>query len=272
MTKRIEKKFAELKTKKQTAFIAYICAGDPNYETSFEILKNLPKTGVDIIEIGVPFLDPAGDGPTIEAASKRAINNGFCLKKTLAMVKEFRKIDNATPIVLMGYYNPFLKYGLNKVFADADKSGADAVLIVDLPFEERTEIKNYITAKNLDFIDLIAPLTDETRIKKITKQSSGFLYLVSMLGITGTKQANVYDNVENLKKLRRNSSLPIAIGFGIQQPKQAKDFAKIGVDAVVVGSAIVKEIEQNHLKQKSVSETTKNVLKKVAEFAKEIKS
>jgi len=270
--KRIEKKFKELKTKKQAAFIAYICAGDPNYETCFEILKNLPKTGVDIIEIGVPFLDPAGDGPTIEKASKRAISNGFDLKKTFSMVKEFRKINSSTPIVLMGYYNPFLKYGLHKVFLDAQNCGADAVLIVDLPFEERSEIKNYIEATNLDFIDLIAPLTNEERIKKITKQSSGFLYLVSMLGITGTKQAKLSDNIINLKKLQKNSSLPIAIGFGIQEPKQAKEFAKIGFNGVVVGSAIVKEIEQNYLKQKSLSEITKNVLKKVAEFAKEIKS
>ena len=269
--KRIEKKFQELKLQGKCAFVSYICAGDPDYETSLEILKNLPQAGCDIIELGVPFLDPAGDGPIIESASKRAIQNGASLKKTLLMVSEFRKINTSTPLLLMGYYNPFLKYGLDKIFADAEKSGVDGVLIVDLPFEERAEIAKYISATNLDLIDLIAPLTDEKRIKKISAVASGFLYLVSMLGITGTKQAKLEDNKINLQKIRNNSALPVVIGFGISQPEQAAEFAKIGANGVVIGSAIVKEIDKNYLAKKNRVEIVENVLRKVSEFAVAIK-
>jgi len=269
--KRIEKKFQELKSQGKCAFVSYICAGDPNYETSLEILKNLPKSGCDIIELGVPFLDPAGDGPIIENASKRAIQNGASLKKTLLMVEEFRKINAPTPILLMGYYNPFLKYGLDKIFADIEKSGADGVLIVDLPFEEREEVTKHISATSLDLIDLIAPLTDEKRIKKISASASGFLYLVSMLGITGTKQANLEDNKINLQKIRNNSELPVVIGFGISEPAQAGEFSKIGANGVVIGSAIVKEIDKNYLAKKNSAEIVENVLQKVAEFAAAIK-
>ncbi len=268
--KRIEKKFQELAAQDKCAFVSYICAGDPDHETSLEILKNLPQAGCDIIELGVPFLDPAGDGPIIENASKRAIQNGATLKKTLLMVEEFRKTNDSTPILLMGYYNPFLKYGLHKIFADIEKSGADGVLIVDLPFEERAEIAKYISATNLDLIDLIAPLTDENRIKKISDSASGFLYLVSMLGITGTKQAKLEDNKINLQKIRNNSSLPVVIGFGISEPQQAQKFAQIGANGVVIGSAIVKEIDKNYLEKKNRVEIVENVLRKVREFAASI--
>ncbi len=270
--KRIERKFSELKSQGKCAFVSYICAGDPDFETSLEILKGLPQAGCDIIELGVPFLDPAGDGPIIESASRRAIQNGASLKKTLLMVEEFRKINSSTPILLMGYYNPFLKYGLDKIFADADKSGADGVLIVDLPFEERTEIFNHISATNLDFINLIAPLTDEERIKKTTQSASGFLYLISMLGITGTKQAKLGDNKINLQKIRNNSSLPVVIGFGIQDPQQAEEFSKIGADGVVIGSAIVKEIDKNYSAKKNCEEIARNTLQKVEEFSRAIKN
>ncbi len=270
--KRIEKKFHELKSQNKNAFISYICAGDPDYSTSLEILKKLPEAGCDIIELGVPFLDPAGDGPIIEAASKRAIQNGASLKKTLEMVSEFRKINTSTPILLMGYYNPFLKYGLDKVFKDAEKSGVDGILIVDLPFEEKSEIIDHISSANLDLINLIAPLTDETRIKKINNSASGFLYMISMLGITGTKQANVEENKIMLQKIQKNSLLPIVIGFGIQEPHQAKEFSQIGANGVVVGSAIVKEIDKNFSAKKNQSEIIINTLQKVQEFAKAIKN
>ncbi len=272
--KRIERKFSDLKQAGQTAFVAYICAGDPNLETSFEILKALPKAGVDIIELGVPFLDPAGDGPIIESASKRAVEGGMNLSKTLKMVADFRKIEDSTPILLMGYYNNFLRYGLNKFFTDAQNSGVDGVLIVDLPLEERDEIYSEISKTNIDLINLVAPLTDEARIKKIAdeKYSSGFLYLVSMLGITGTKQANIEDNKINLQKIRENSKLPVVIGFGIQTPDQAKEFSKIDADGVVVGSTIVKEIANNFLAKNSQQEIVKNVIKKIEEFSKAIKN
>lgn len=241
---RISKKFQQLKTQNKTAFITYICAGDPNYETSLEILKNLPKNGADIIELGVPFLDPAGDGPIIENAAKRAIKNGASLKTTLKMVEEFRKTNDETPIILMTYYNPILKYGEKKLVEDATKSGADGLLIVDLPIEESAELIQIATQK-LDLIQLIAPTTDEKRIEQICKKASGFIYLISMLGVTGTKSAETSSNEINIKKIRKYSNLPIAIGFGIKTPNQAAEFSKIGADGVIVGSAIVDVINQN---------------------------
>ena len=270
--KRIEQKFSELKAKKQCAFVAYICAGDPDYKTSLELLKALPKAGVDIIELGVPFLDPSGDGPIIENAAKRSIANGMSLEKTLEMAVEFRKDDKKTPLVLMTYYNPVFKYGLDKIFVNAAKSGIDGFLIVDLPQEEEVEILPKILGSNLDLIRLIAPMTDSTRAKKITKNSGGFLYLVSMLGITGTKSASISDNKNNLQNLRKVSDLPIVIGFGIQTPNQAQEFSRIDVDGVVVGSTIVKEIDKNFSEKKSSAEIVKNVIAQVAEFSRKIKN
>jgi tryptophan synthase alpha chain len=270
--KRITEKFKELSIQQKCAFIGYICAGDPTYEISLEVLKALPKAGCDIIELGIPFLDPAGDGPTIENAAKRAISGGMDLKKVLKMAENFRKTDEKTPVILMTYYNPLLKYGLNKIFFDADKSGVDGFLIVDLPLEEEPEIKEYISQTNLDLIGLIAPTTNQERAAKIAKNHSGFLYLISMLGITGTKSADISENQENLKNLREVSTLPIAIGFGIQTPKQAGEFSKIGADGVVVGSTIVKEINENFLAKKSTAEIVEAVVKKVQEFSKEIQT
>jgi tryptophan synthase alpha chain len=266
---RISQKFSELNGK--SAFVAYICAGDPSHETSLNILKNLPKNGVDIIELGVPFLDPAGDGPIIENASKRAIQNGASLRKTLEMVEEFRNTNSKTPIVLMTYYNPIFKFGCDDFFAQASEIGVDGVLIVDLPVEENNATKIAAEKFNIDFIQLISPTTDAQRIHKISASASGFLYLVSMLGITGTKSANLEDNKINLQKIRQNSKLPVVIGFGIKEPKQAGEFSQIGVDGVVVGSAFVKDIDENFSANKSDVEICNSVLKRVAEFAKEIK-
>lgn len=265
---RITEKFLELKGK--SAFVAYICAGDPNYQTSFNILKELPKNGVDIIELGVPFLDPAGDGPIIEKAYKRAISNGSSLKKTLEMVQDFRKDDSKTPIILMTYYNPIFKFGCVEFFKTAKNSGVDGVLIVDLPLEEEDEILDIVKNSEIDLIRLIAPTTDEERIRKISKNASGFLYLISMLGITGTKTASIDDNKINLEKLRRNSELPVVIGFGIKEPKQAYEFSQIGVDGIVIGSAFVKNIDENFSANKSESEICNSVLEKVAEFSQAI--
>jgi len=269
--KRIEEKFLELKAKKQCAFVGYICAGDPDYETSLEVLKSMPKAGCDIIEIGAPFLDPAGDGPIIEDASKRAINGGMTLKKVLKMAAEFRKSDSKTPLILMGYYNPILQYGLSKIFMDAEKSGFDGILIVDLPLEEEAEILPHISCSNLDLVSLIAPNTDQARAKKIAKNASGFLYLISMLGITGTRSASVVDNKKSLQNLRKVSDLPIVIGFGIKTPEIAGEFAKIGADGVVVGSTIVKEINDNFLAKKSAKEIVAQTVKTISEFSDKIK-
>lgn len=239
---KIAQKFAQLKAKNQKAFCPYICAGDPNYDISLTILQNLAKQKVDFIEIGIPFLDPAGDGPIIEEASRRSINNGMNLAKTLQMISEFRQTDNITPIILMGYYNPILKYGLDKIFIDAKKAGIDGFLIVDLPFEEEDEIMPYIKQSNIDLIRLIAPNTSKLRAQKIIKNASGFLYLISMLGITGTKTANINDNIANVKMLKEISNLPIAIGFGIKTPEMAHEFCQIDIDNIIVGSIFVDKI------------------------------
>jgi len=190
----------------------------------------------------------------------------------LQMAKEFRKTDEKTPVILMTYFNPLLKFGINKIFVEAERSGVDGILIVDLPLEEEKEILPAIFKTNLDLIRLISPTTDQNRAKKIAKNASGFLYLISMLGITGTKFADISENKKNLKNLRQVSKMPIVIGFGIQTPEQAGEFSKIGADGVVVGSTIVKEINKNFIVKKSQSEIVAVVTKKVQEFSKEIKS
>ena len=267
---RIGKKFRELEQANKKAFISYICAGDPDYETSFEILKSLPGAGCDIIEIGVPFLDPAGDGPIIEDAAKRAISSGMTLVKTLQMVSEFRKSNSDTPVILMTYFNPLLKYGLDKIFSDMKKAGVDGVLIVDLPLEEEHEVINFVKDVDLDFIRLITPITSEDRMKQILNNASGFVYLVSMLGITGTKVAKVEDNEKNLALLRKHTNLPLAIGFGIKTPANANEFSKIDTDGVIVGSTFVKEIENSHHSNKTIIETKDNIVALVKEFQKAI--
>ena len=269
--KRIEQKFLDLKAKKQCAFVAYICAGDPDYKTSLELLKALPAAGADIIELGVPFLDPSGDGPIIENAAKRAVASGMTLTKTLKMAAEFRKSDQKTPLILMSYYNPILKYGLDKIFADAEKSGIDGILIVDLPMEEEAEILAQVARTKLDLIHLIAPTTIQARAKKIAKNAGGFLYLISMLGITGSKSADISENKKSLQKLRQISDLPIAIGFGIKTPGHAGEFAKIGADGVIIGSTIVAEVNDNFVAKKNSAEIVAAVVKKIREFSKEIK-
>jgi tryptophan synthase alpha chain len=240
---RIKQTFDNLKEQNKAAFVSFLTAGDPDYETSLSIIKKLPENGVDIIELGIPFLDPAGDGPTIEAAGKRAIKNGMSLKKVLKMVEEFRSQNQKTPIILMGYYNPILYFGLENFCKEASKSGVDGLLIVDLPTEEDEELRNYAQKNNLDFIKLITPTSSESRIKTITKNASGFLYLVSILGITGTKSANADNLKPYLDQIKQVSNLPIAVGFGIKDKSQITQLSNIGADAVVVGSALVSEIE-----------------------------
>ncbi len=265
---RIKNKFSQLKQQNKSAFVAYLCGGDPDYQTSLDALKIFSKNGVDIIEVGVPFLDPAGDGPIIEASSKRAISAGMDLSKTLKLIQEFREFDNQTPLILMTYFNPLLKFGLDKIFTLAKNCGVDGFIVVDLPLEEELEIIKEIQKNQLDFIKLIAPTTSLERAQKILKTASGFVYLISMLGITGTKSAMVCDNIDNFKNLQKICDLPIVIGFGISQPSQAQEFVKIGVDGVVIGSNIVKEMSQNL----PSLEILKNVEKKVAEFSEAIKN
>jgi len=269
---RIKEKFIQLKKEGKKAFISYLCAGDPDYDTSLEVLKGLPGAGCDLIEIGVPFLDPAGDGPTIEDASKRAIGNGMNLVKTLTMLEEFRKDDLNTPVIFMTYFNPLLKYGLDKIFADMKNAGADGVLIVDLPFEEEDEVVGFIKDVDLDFIRLVTPVTPEDRVGKILKNASGFVYLVSMLGITGTKTAQTQDNIRHLEILRKKTDLPLAIGFGIKTPETAKEFSKIDTDGIIVGSTFVKEIENSCKTNKTQDQIKQNVLELVKKFSESIKN
>lgn len=263
---RIKNKFDQLKSQNKKAFISYICAGDPNFDDSLEILKSLPDS-CDLIELGVPFLDPAGDGPIIEDASKRAINNGMTLKKVMAMVVEFRKENSTTPIILMTYFNPLLKYGLEKIFSDMKQAGVDGVLIVDLPLEEEHEVVEHVKSANIDFIRLISPNSGEARIANIVKNASGFLYLISMLGITGTKSAKASDNEKNLKIIRKLSDLPISIGFGIKNAQIAQEFSKIDTDGIIVGSTFVKEIENSYKENIKI----KDYKDKICQMAKEFK-
>ncbi len=264
---RIKQKFLELKNQQRCALITYICGGDPDFSTSLNLLKSLPNAGADLIEIGVPFLDPAGDGPTIENASRRAIDSGMTLKKILELAKEFRKDNNHTPIILMTYFNPLLKCGIDKIFIEAQKSGFDGVLIVDLPLEEENEIMHELKKTTLDFIRLIAPSSDSNRIKEICKNASGFLYLISMYGITGTKLAIAKENENNLHNLQKISKLPVAIGFGIQNPQQAEEFVKIGTDAIVIGSVIVNEMSKNISHQSMLD----NAIQTVKNFSQKLK-
>ena len=270
---RIKQVFAKLeadkianKSVKKSLFIAFVTAGDPDYQTSLQIIKELPKNGVDIIEIGIPFMDPAGDGPTIEAASKRAIKNGMNLHKVLQMVKEFRDTNQTTPIVLMGYYNPILHYGLENFCIDANQFGVDGLLIVDLPPEEDFELRNFAAKNNLDFIKLVTLTSDKNRVKTIASNASGFLYLVSILGITGTKSANLEDLKKHLQIIREVSNLPVAIGFGIKTKEQVEEIGNIGANAVIVGSCLVKVIEEaliDDVDKKSIANLVVNQVKKL---------
>ena len=263
---RIKQTFTNLKQQNKTAFVAFVTGGDPDYQTSLEIIKKLPVNGVDIIELGVPFMDPAGDGPTIEMASKRSIKNGMNLHKVLQMVSEFRLENQSTPIILMGYYNPILHYGLEAVCNDAKKAGVDGLLVVDLSPEEDAPLREFAEKNHLDFIKLIALTSDENRIINIAKNASGFLYLVSILGITGTKSANLIDLENHLQKIKNISNLPVAVGFGIKSKEQVEEISKIGADGVVVGSALVKVIEDAVIKsvdQKLIADLVMERVKKL---------
>jgi tryptophan synthase alpha chain len=237
---RISQTFQQLHNK--PAFVAYLCAGDPSYQATLTAMLAMPKLGVDIIEVGVPFLDPSGDGPIIEMASKRAVQTGATLAKTLHLITDFRKQNQHTPIVIMSYFNPLLKYGLEQVFTHMKQAGADAVLIVDLPLEEQNEVLAFVKSAQLDFINLISPTTPIARAEQILQNTSGFVYLISLAGITGTKQAKASDNILQIKQLKEITTLPIIVGFGIKNPKQAQDFANIGANGIVIGSALVEKI------------------------------
>ena len=238
---RIANKFADLKSKEQSAFVSYIMAGDPNYDTTLEIMKGLPEAGVDIIEIGAPFTDPMADGTTIQLAGQRALAGGMTLKKTLKMVSSFRENNNDTPVVLMGYYNPIYSHGVEDFISDAKNAGVDGLIVVDLPPEEDDEL--CIPAKNLglDFIRLATPTTDTQRLPKLLPNTSGFIYYVAVTGVTGAGSANAAEVGTEIKRIKESTDLPIVVGFGINTPEAAYDMA-LHADGAVVGSAIVSKI------------------------------
>ena len=238
---RIDDTFARLRTEGKKAFVAYVMAGDPDLETSTEILNSLPEAGVDIIELGVPFTDPMADGPTIQLAGQRALASGMTLRKTLAMVTEFRKTNTTTPIVLMGYYNPIFSVGVETFLNEATAAGIDGLIVVDLPPEEDEELCIPAQAAGLNFIRLATPTTDDKRLPKVLENTSGFVYYVSITGITGSAEAQAGDVGPEVARIKAQTDLPIIVGFGIRTPETAKAIASVA-DGSVVGSAIVAEI------------------------------
>jgi tryptophan synthase alpha chain len=238
MTTRIDARFTELKKQDRAAFITFLMAGDPDPATSLAIIKALPKAGADIIEIGMPFTDPMADGPAIQAAGLRALKAGMTLKKTLAMVREFRTGDAATPLVLMGYYNPIYIYGVDKFLADAKSAGVDGLIIVDLPPEEDTELCLPAMRAGLNFIRLATPTTDDKRLPAVLANTSGFVYYVSITGITGSASADTAVVGEAVARIKRHTQLPVCVGFGIRTPEAARGIAQ-RADGVVVGTALV---------------------------------
>jgi len=238
MTTRIDARFAELKKQDRAAFITFLMAGDPDPATSLAIIKALPKAGADIIEIGMPFTDPMADGPAIQAAGLRALKAGMTLKKTLAMVREFRTGDAATPLVLMGYYNPIYIYGVDKFLVDAKSAGVDGLIIVDLPPEEDTELCLPAMRAGLNFIRLATPTTDDKRLPAVLANTSGFVYYVSITGITGSASADTAVVGQAVARIKRHTQLPVCVGFGIRTPEAARGIAQ-RADGAVVGTALV---------------------------------
>ncbi|GAB2179595.1 tryptophan synthase subunit alpha [Dongia sp. agr-C8] len=241
MTTRIERRFAELKAEGRAGLVVFVTAGDPDYATALDLVKALPAAGADVIELGMPFTDPMADGPAIQASSLRALKSGMTLKKTLAFVTEFRAAEKNTPIVLMGYYNPIYSYGVEAFLKDALKAGVDGLIIVDLPPEEDEELCLPALKAGLNFIRLATPTTDDQRLPTVLQNTSGFVYYVSILGITGTKSASHVDVAKAVQRLKRHTDLPVAVGFGIKTADQARAVAE-QADASVVGSAIVQRI------------------------------
>ncbi|MGY3348660.1 tryptophan synthase alpha chain [Bradyrhizobium sp. USDA 4472] len=238
MTTRIDTRFAELKKQGRAAFVTYVMAGDPDPATSLEIVKALSKSGAEIIELGIPFTDPMADGPSIQAAGLRALKVGMTLKKTLDLVRDFRKEDNITPLVLMGYYNPIYIYGVDKFLADANASGVDGLIIVDLPPEEDDELCIPALKAGLNFIRLATPTTDDKRLPAVLANTSGFVYYVSIAGITGAAAADSNTVGQAVARIKQHTKLPICVGFGIRTPEAARAIAE-KADGSVVGTALV---------------------------------
>ena len=244
MTGRIARRFASLRQERRAGLVTYLTAGDPDPDSSEKLFAGLPAAGADLIEIGMPFSDPMADGPVIQEAGQRALKQGMTLRRTLALVRELRRRDETTPIVLMGYYNPIYRYGGETFAGDAVDAGVDGVIVVDLPPEEDAELAGPARAAGLDVIRLATPTSDAKRLPRIIEGASGFIYYVAIAGITGTRSADTSEVAAAVARLRRFTGLPIAVGFGIRTPEQAAAVAR-AADAAVVGTALVQRLARN---------------------------
>jgi tryptophan synthase alpha chain len=272
VTTRIDQRFAGLKREGRAALVTFVTAGDPDFETSLKIVRGLPKAGADIIEIGMPFTDPMADGPAIQAAGLRALSSGQTMIKNLALVRAFRETDQDTPIVLMGYYNPIYVYGVDRFLKDAKEAGVDGLIVVDLPPEEDDELCIPALKAGLNFIRLATPTTDDKRAPTVFRNTSGFVYYVSVLGITGTKAPDLASVKRNVMRLKTHTPLPIAVGFGVKTAEQARAIAK-DADGVVVGSALVTAVRDSLTKNgKATSKTVKAVHAIVSDIAQGVRS
>jgi tryptophan synthase alpha chain len=242
MNTRIDTRFAELKREGRAAFVTFLMAGDPDLKTSLDIIRALPEAGADIIEIGMPFTDPMADGPAIQASGLRALKAGTTLKKTIALVRDFRGGDDTTPIILMGYYNPIYIYGVDRFLADARAAGVDGLILVDMPAEEDDELCIPALKAGLNFIRLATPTTDDKRLPAVLANTSGFVYYVSITGITGSAAADIAAVTEAVARIKRHTKLPVCVGFGIRTPEAARAIAQ-NADGAVVGTALVDALQ-----------------------------
>jgi tryptophan synthase alpha chain len=242
VTTRIDTRFADLKKQGRAAFVTFLMAGDPDLKTSLDIIKALPEAGADIIEIGMPFTDPMADGPAIQASGLRALKAGTTVKKTIALVRDFRGGDDTTPIILMGYYNPIYIYGVDRFLADAKAAGVDGLILVDMPAEEDDELCIPALKAGLNFIRLATPTTDDKRLPAVLANTSGFVYYVSITGITGSAAADITAVTEAVARIKRHTKLPVCVGFGIRTPDAARAIAQ-NADGAVVGTALVDALQ-----------------------------
>ncbi|MET4386941.1 tryptophan synthase alpha chain [Bradyrhizobium sp. F1.4.3] len=271
MTTRIDTRFAELAKQGRSAFVTFVMAGDPDPATSLEIIKALPKAGADVIELGMPFTDPMADGPSIQAAGLRALKVGMTLKKTLELVRGFRKDDDATPIVLMGYYNPIYIYGVDKFLVDAKSAGVDGLIIVDLPPEEDDELCLPAMKAGLNFIRLATPTTDDKRLPAVLANTSGFVYYVAITGITGAAAADATAVSEAVTRIKRHTKLPVCVGFGIRTPEAARAIAS-HANGAVVGTALVDALKNSlDAEGQATSKTVNAVAELTASLAQGVK-
>ena len=272
MTTRIDRRFAQLKTEGRAALVTFLTAGDPDPETSLALLRAIPAAGADVVELGMPFTDPMADGPAIQISSQRALKAGQTLKKTLAMVRAFRQADDATPLVLMGYYNPIYIYGVDRFLRDAKSAGVDGLIVVDLPPEEDEELCLPALKAGMNFIRLATPTTDDKRLPAVLANTSGFVYYVSITGITGAAMADPAKVTAAVARIKRHTKLPVAVGFGVRTAEQAAVIAS-GADGVVVGSALVNALKASlDRDDKATAKTVTVVVNLVAELARGVRS